>query len=515
MRAGLLGLLVAACASPEKSPADAHDDTTAAALRTDAFADGDVAVSAVRPCDSPADEARWTDVSAPWGYVYDVLPGPSLAQNPGALALFGRPGAWRIAWGGADATYAANLDGSDAETWFDGTATALVVRDLDADGADDLLYLGSVIGVAWSGAAPGAADPRPPEALTRARPPAIPADMAFGDLDEDGDDDVVVAFNAMDHASMEPMRAAVLRNDGGGAYTELPVPGDTSLWGIGFDMSVRDVDGDGHLDAYLCNDRGREFAPNVLFKGDGRLGLAPVDGNGLDLALSCMGSTWGDADADGVLELYLAESTTHVMLEPAADGVWYDVAASRGLLPFDTDRFMTWGSALIDADNDGRMELILGTGGFWRDTSQPVPSWWFEQDENGQFVEGAAARGLPDAMHTRAVIARDLNDDGVLDVILSDGWRTPWIYLSEACTADAWLEISGPPGTEGTVEAGGVTRGFRIAGDEGWGASAPPMAHVGLGPQNVVTRVVLRAPLGPSTTLEGPLLARRTVLWSP
>lgn len=511
MTAGRVGLLMAACTSPAGAPGD----TATEDLRTGAFVDGDVAVSAVQACERPAAEASWTDVSATWGYDYELLPGPSLAQNPGALALFGVPGAWRIAWAGADATYAANLDGSAKETWLEGTPTALVVRDMDSDGTDDLMYLGSVVGVSWSGAAPGVADPRPPSRLTRARPPAIPSDMAFGDLDEDGDDDVVVAFNAMDHASMEPMRAAVLRNDGGGSYTEIPVAGDTSLWGIGFDMSVRDVDGDGHLDAYLCNDRGREFAPNVLFKGDGRLGLTPVVGNGLDLALSCMGSSWADADADGDLELYLAESTTHVMLEPAADGTWYDVAASRGLLPFDTDRFMTWGSALTDADNDGRMELILGTGAFWRDTGQPVPSWWFEEDADGRFVEGAAARGLPDAMHTRAVIARDLNDDGVLDVILSDGWRTPWIYLSEGCTTDAWLEIGGPPGTEGTVEAGGVTRGFRIAGDEGWGASAPAVAHVGLGPQEIVTRIVLRSPVGPSTTLEGPVLARRRITWRP
>jgi hypothetical protein len=475
------------------------------------FAFGDV-----RACADPRAEATWTEVTGDWASTYpEVPPDVHSGLNPGAMALLGGPGTWALAWVQPDGIAMRRLsDGLGGLFGGGRPAAALAITDLDGDGIDDLLFAGGAVAVAWSAGSWDAPRERPTP-LHDPRDNASTTDMAAGDIDADGDMDLLVAWSSPVHDDPTTMRGTVLRNDGARTFTELPIAAEPAVWGPAFDFSLRDVDGDGILDAYLCNDMGFQVAPNRLFLGDGAGGFTARSGDGLDLRLSCMGTSWGDVDADGALEVYIAESVRHVLLKEAADGTWYQITDAMGLGGSFATGYMSWGSTLLDFDNDGRMELVDATGDFWVREAQANAPWWFEQDADGQFEEIGAARGLPREAHARGVVGADVNDDGVLDLMLSDAVRTPRIYLSDGCTTDAWLEIDAPAGSEVIVEAGGVVRAARVDTESGWGSAGPRLAHVGLGATGTVDRLTVRSPGRAAAVVEGPFAARRRVTVTP
>jgi hypothetical protein len=512
----LLSLLLACSSSRggDEGPGAEPGRDTASDLRTDdAWTLGEV-----RTCDVPQPEATWAEATTGWASTYDATPPTTHdGRNPGPLLVVPGGADWLLAWvePSGMATHLLR-SGVTQRNQTVGTPRGLSHGDLDGDGRRDLVMaLGTPI-VVWGGAEPDL----PPERgnavqLGAMRTRASAVDAAPADLDQDGDLDLLVAWSAPDHEDRHLMRGEFLRNDGAGGFTAEAIDADDEIWGPAFDFSVRDINGDGHLDAYLCNDMGFQVAPNRVLLGDGEGGLTARTGDGLDKRLSCMGSSWADVDADGALELYIAESIQHLLMKRAPDDTWYEVGATLGLGGVFARRYMIWGSSLVDMDNDGRMELLAGTGDFWVEDAQPNAPWWYEQDASGAFVEVGAARGFPPAAHARGVVTQDLNDDGVVDLVMSDAARTPWVYLSEGCTADAWLEVDAPTGSEVLVEAGGVRRAARIDTESGWGSTGPARAHLGLADAEIVDRVTLILPGGARRVLAGPLEPRRRLTYTP
>ncbi len=508
----VLALLLACSSSPDGADAPVADTGSESAT------DLGWGIGEVHACARPLPSATWTEVTTDWASTYtDMPPETHDGRNPGALMVV--PGAtdWLLAWAEPSGMATRMLrSGVTLRNATVGPPRGLSHGDFDGDGRRDLVMTMGVPVVAWGGAEPDFA----PEGgrgaqLGTMRTGASSIDAAPADLDDDGDLDLLVAWSAPNHSDPSLMRGQLLRNDGTGTFTAEDIAASEDVWGPAFDFSVRDIDGDGHLDAYLCNDMGFEVAPNRVLLGDGTGSLTARTNDGLDQRLSCMGSSWGDIDADGALELYIAESAQHLLMKRAAEGTWYEVGASMGLGGRFARGEMIWGSSLVDMDNDGRMELLVGTGDFWVADAQPNTPWWYEQDASGVFVEVGAARGFPRTAHTRGVVTQDLNDDGVVDLVLSDAVRTPWVYLSEGCTADAWIEIDAPTGSEVLVEAGGVRRAARIDTESGWGSTGPARAHLGLADAEVVDRVTLILPGGARRVLAGPLEPRRRLTYTP
>ena len=127
------------------------------------------------------------------------------------------------------------------------------------------------------------------------------------------------------------------------------------------------------------------------------------------------GSSWGDYDNDGRLDLYVTNwgtatsDPTNTLYHNVGDGSFVDVAPSAGVDVFGNSST----SAFADYDNDGFLDLYVAD--------------FFDQDrlynnnQDGTFTEVGKARGLVDLNRQGSVVSiawGDYDNDVYLDVYL-------------------------------------------------------------------------------------------------
>jgi hypothetical protein len=192
--------------------------------------------------------------------------------------------------GNGDGTFGAGIVASNG-----GGGTAVV--DFDADGVLDLARTDAStnkvvvsLGIGDGTFAPGAQYPAGVQ----------PVALATGDIDEDGDTDIVTS-NA---GSGGMPNSSVLLNGGGGAFTAgtaVPQPAYSSA------LYLFDVDEDGHLD--LVGSAGDGLSVN-LGAGNGTFAAAFTAGAGTQWAGSVGNLAMADLDADGKLDFATTVSSS-------------------------------------------------------------------------------------------------------------------------------------------------------------------------------------------------------------
>jgi RHS repeat-associated protein len=220
---------------------------------------------------------------------------------------------------------------------------------------------------------------------------------ALGDVDSDGDLDLVVA-NASG-----PNR--LLLNDGHGIFTDVTDSRLPALSQVSMSAQLGDVDGDGDLDLVVAN-RGSQ---NRLWLNDGTGVFTDATATHLpsDSALS-YDVEFADVDGNHTLDLVVANhGTPNQLLRNNGLGVFTDVTTHQ--LPMISGTSMD--ALFCDIDADGDADLLVTAG-------SPALRV-FLNDGTGRFTD-ATATHLPalDAFGIK-VLAGDIDSDGDADLVLA------------------------------------------------------------------------------------------------
>ena len=359
---------------------------------------------------------------------------------------------------------------------------------------------------------------------------------AFLDIDRDGDLDLFVA-NYLDATRDnnrfcgDPQRkirvychplnykglASVLyRNNGKGIFTDISAAaGITPFVGNGLGVAVGDYDDDGLPDVFVANDA----VPNFLFHNEGggkfvEVGLAA----GVSVARdgkprAGMGTEFADYNGDGRLDLVVTnhEFETHSLFRNDGGGIFTDTTVESGLGPA-TLPFVGFGVAFLDFDNSGTLDLAIVNGHVIDNTALFRPGSTHAQRKllfrnlNGrrlQEIGGAAGAGFARAGVGRTLIAGDLDNDGDLDLLVTNNGQAPELLRNGTSAGNAIeLRLIGVSsnrdalGARVSVTAGGRTQVREVKSGSSYLGQSDLRVHVGLGAAANVDRVEVRWPAG-------------------
>lgn len=387
----------------------------------------------------------------------------------------------------------------------------MAVVDMDNDDRDDVVGVStSLISIAKQQAAGG---------FVASNITTTPAQflaswsICAGDLDGNGWNDLL--YGAGQGVTF------MFSNVGGTAFTQVSGP----EYVFSQRSNMVDINNDGHLDAFVCHD----VAPNVYYMNDGsgsllftQGGLGPNGGN--------YGSIWTDYDNDGDPDLFVAKcgsSPPDVFMRNNGDGSFTDIASQFGL----ADSHQSWSSAWGDFDNDGDMDVLVGsssssyhklmrnddgiltlvTAGSGLDAFSGQSIEWVTHDFNNDgYLDILGGNGMllghgdmtfstvtQGALPPNGPIG-DLNNDGFLDVVsgstayLNNGNDNNWIKFSTQGVASNTNGI----GARITIHTAAGEQIREVRSGDGFRYMSSLMVHFGLGWQTEVTQAVIEWPSG-------------------
>src|SRR6185295_15481111 len=269
----------------------------------------------------------------------------------------------------------------------------------------------------------------------------------------------------------------------------------------GFGVLATDYDNDGWTDLFVANDSN----PNFLYHNKGGAGfesvalLSGVALNGEGRAQAGMGVDAADVDGDGWLDFVLTTFAhdTKTLYRNLGRGLFTDATQPAGL-GAPTFEPMGWGTALFDADLDGKVDLFIANGHIYPQVDEsPALKETYKQrsqfflNDGGKFRDVSATAGgaLQRAWSSRGLAVGDLDNDGDLDLVLSNIDDTPALLENRQRTGHHWVgfqvkkEGANPfaIGARVTVEAAGRRQMREVRSGGSYLSQNDLRAHFGLG----------------------------------
>jgi enediyne biosynthesis protein E4 len=391
----------------------------------------------------------------------------------------------------------------------------ITATDLDGDGDPDLVIGTAELGVlVWRNDGGTFTDVTAASGIDTAGLEANA--VAVGDLDGDGDLDLFLGHDAQGNLPPEPGQDnALFLNQGDLVFEEVSDRLSTAdRDGYTQSGTLVDLDNDGDVDLYVTNHR-PEYRQSRYLLNDGDGVLSYAQDAGLDGHLQGMGVGLGDVNDDGLPDLLVSSWGELALFESQATGVWARTEKVRELVPAQSkDQVVAWGNQLVDIDNDGDLDAVVGFGSSSLvdidegDPEEQPDGLWLREGE--VFVDAAAEWGLRQKRDTRGIAVFDYNGDGWLDVLKSavEGRAVLW---TQHCGDASWLvvDLAQPApntraiGARVVVEAGSQTWTRWVTGSStSYVTSVPPQVHFGLGDLDTVDRLTVIWPDGTQDTFD-------------
>jgi tetratricopeptide (TPR) repeat protein len=259
-----------------------------------------------------------------------------------------------------------------------------------------------------------------------ARPATASQAAVWADIDNDGFVDLFVGN--------ESAPAQLFRNKGDGTFEDIAAAAGVNAAAFSKGVAAGDYDNDGFVDLYVSNLGGG----NYFYRNNGNRRFTEVT-RATGTATSDRGfPTWFfDYDNDGFDDLFL--SSYYLSVEESAktylrlpfnasgmklfrnlgDGTFRNVAAEVGL----DKPWMPMGSNFGDIDNDGFLDIYMGTGS--PSYGALVPSVLLQNREGKSFVDITLSSGTGELHKGHGVAFADLDNDGDQEIVFEVGGATP------------------------------------------------------------------------------------------
>ena len=317
---------------------------------------------------------------------------------------------------------------------------------------------------------------------------------------------------------------SLFHNNGDGTFTDVSkvagVQDPGGYYGLG--VVWADFNNTGKPDIYVANDS----TPSFLYRNAGKgkfeeIGLESgtalsEDGN----EQASMGIAIGDYLHNGRPSIYVTHFADDYDTLYRNDGKWEfrDVSYAAGVaLP--SIRWVKWGDAFADLDNDTWLDLIVASGHVYPQVDTLPSGDRYREPKlldmnqgNGTFCDAhdQAGPALQEARASRGLAVGDLFNDGNVDVVVENLDGAPTILKNPGVPGRHWisLELQGTKsnrlaiGARVKLVAGGVTQTEEIHSGGSYLSQNDLRVHFGLAAAAKVDSVEIHWPSGAIETIK-------------
>lgn len=369
----------------------------------------------------------------------------------------------------------------------------------------------------------------------------------FGDYDGDGWDDLFISHYVDFHLDQLPEFGSSLtcqyhginvqcgprglegslgnlyHNNGNGTFTDVSEQAGirSSRKTFGLTAVWSHFEPDGPLDLLVANDAGA----NYLFQNDGHGHFSEV-GFSAGVAVSQdganqanMGIALGDYLHTGRPSIAISHFSEEYMALYRNDGKmnFTDVSFTSRVAPA-TTRYVGWGNAFLDFDNDGWPDLFLVDGHVYPQVDQIAsgpkyrePALLFLNERTGTFqnVTQMVGPAIQVPRVSRGVAVGDLFNSGRMDMVIENLQGQPTILRPEGGPANHWIsfQLEGAKSNRLAlnarvkITAGDLVQTSEVRSGGSYLSQSDLRVHFGLGDKQRVDKVEILWPEGATETL--------------
>jgi enediyne biosynthesis protein E4 len=255
-------------------------------------------------------------------------------------------------------------------------------------------------------------------------------------------------------AGLQQESCRLYHNNGDGTFSDVSAKSGIGSVkpGYGLTAVATDFDGDGWPDIYVACDT----SPSLFFRNnhDGTFSEEGLE-RGVSLSedgqqQAGMGVGVGDFNGDGYLDLFKTHfrGDTDVLYRNNGKGNFRDVTLRAGL-GVET-RFVGWGAAITDLDNDGFADIFFSTGMVYPEVESKIPDAPYRtpnvifRNLGGEKLEELmteAGPGIAEAHSSRGVAFGDFDNDGDVDILVINMNEPPSLLRNDVTGGGHWLKV--------------------------------------------------------------------------